>query len=78
MVGLSNVFGIQTLLVLGLNKIFSRILIVSGVFSLLLIFPLGAVFAQDGAAIVTFITELTVTCLMLLIIIKREIPIFRK
>lgn len=77
-VGLSNVFGIQTLLVLGLNKIFSRILIISGALSLLLIFPLGSAFAQNGAAVVTFITELTVTCLMLLIIIKRKIPIFRK
>lgn len=77
-VGLSNVLGIQTLLVLGLNKVFSRILIVSGMLSLLLIFPLGSIFSQDGAAIVTFITELAVTCLMLLIIIKRKIPIFRK
>ena len=77
-VGLSNVLGIQTLLVLGLNKVFSRILIVSGMLSLLLIFPLGSIFFQDGAAIVTFITELAVTCLMLLIIIKRKIPIFRK
>ncbi len=77
-IGLSNVFGVQTLLVLGLNKIFSRILIVSGIFSLSLIFPLGSLWAQDGAAITTFITELTVTCLMLLIIIKRKIPIFRK
>ena len=77
-IGLSNVLGIQTLLVLGLNEIFSRILIASGVLSLLLIFPLGSLWAQDGAAIATFITELTVTLLMLLIIIKREIPIFRK
>jgi Membrane protein involved in the export of O-antigen and teichoic acid len=76
-IGLSNVLGIQTLLVLGLNEIFSRILIASGVLSLLLIFPLGSLWAQDGAAIATFITELTVTLLMLLIIIKREIPIFR-
>lgn len=76
-IGLSNVFGIQTLLVLGLNKLFSRILIVSGIFSLLLIFPLGSLWAQDGAAIATFITELTATFLMLLIIIKRKIPIFR-
>lgn len=77
-IGLSNVFGIQTLLVLGLNKIFSRILIVSGVFSLMLVFPLGAFFAQNGAAITTFITEVIVTVLMLMIIIKRKIPIFRK
>ena len=76
-IGLSNVLGIQILLVLGLNEIFSRILIASGVLSLLLIFPLGSLWAQDGAAIATFMTELTVTLLMLLIIIKREIPIFR-
>lgn len=77
-IGLSNVFGIQTLLVLGMNKVFSRILIVSGLLSLLLIFPLGSLFSQDGAAISTFITEVTVTSLMLLVIIKRKIPIFRK
>jgi O-antigen/teichoic acid export membrane protein len=77
-IGLSNVFGIQTLLVLGLNSIFSRILITSGIVSLTLIIPLASKYAQDGAAVTIFITEIFVTLIMFIVILKRKIPIFRK
>ncbi|WP_024870925.1 flippase [Tolumonas lignilytica] len=77
-IGLSNVFGIQTLLTLGLNFIFSRILIISGIVSLVFIFPLTDRYAQNGAAVTIFITEIFVTAVMLIVILKRKIPIFRK
>lgn len=75
---MSNVFGIQTLLVLGKKKIFSRILIMSGLLNVSILFPLAYYFKQDGAAISVLITESFVTLSMLFAIIKFKIPLFRK
>ncbi len=75
---LSNVFGIQTLLVLGKKKVFSRILIMSGILNVSILFPLAYYFKQDGAAISVLVTESFVTLSMLLVIIKLKIPLFSK
>lgn len=77
-IGLSNIFGVQTLLVLGLNSLFSRILICAGVINLLLLVPLAMLLAEDGAAISVFITEILVTFLMFLVILNKKIPLFNK
>jgi PST family polysaccharide transporter len=75
---LSNVFGIQTLLVLGKKKIFSRILMASGVINISMLAPLAYYFKQDGAAISVLITESFVTLAMLFVVIKLKIPLFKK
>lgn len=77
-VGLSNVFGVQTLLVLGKKSIFSRILLCSGIVNLSLLIPLAMMFHQNGAAVSVVITESFVTLLMLFFIVKLKIPLFKK
>lgn len=77
-IGLSNVFGVQTLLVLGLNSLFSRILICAGIVNLLLLVPLAIFLAEEGAAISVFVTEILVTFLMFLVILNKKIPLFSK
>lgn len=77
LVGLSNVFGVQTLLTLGYKAVFSRILMIAGVVNVLLIFPLSYYYAEVGAAAAVSMTELLVTSVMALIIIKKKIPLFK-
>ena len=77
-IGLSNVFGVQTLLVLGLNSLFSRILICAGIVNLLLLVPLAIFLAEEGAAISVFVTEILVTFSMFLVILNKKIPLFSK
>lgn len=77
LVGLSNIFGVQTLLVLGYKSIFSRILMVAGVVNVLFIFPLSYYYAEVGAAAAILMTELLVTSIMMFVIIKKNIPIFK-
>ncbi|MFT6918570.1 MAG: PST family polysaccharide transporter [Cognaticolwellia sp.] len=60
-ISLSNIFGIQTLISFGYKKVFSRILIVTGCLSLLLLIPLTIFFAEYGAAISVLVTEVIVT-----------------
>lgn len=76
LIGLSNVFGIQTMLPLGLKSAFSRILLATGVINLLMIIPLAMRFGATGASASVCITELLVTIAMGFYLIKREIPIF--
>ncbi|CUW09608.1 Putative O-antigen transporter [Serratia grimesii] len=75
---LSNVFGIQVLLVLGKKKVFSRVLILSGLVNLSILVPLAYYFKQDGAAISILVTEFFVTSAMLYFIFKLKIPLFKK
>ncbi|WP_104041469.1 oligosaccharide flippase family protein, partial [Vibrio hyugaensis] len=63
-VGLSNIYGIQTLLTFGFKKVFSRILILSAMANLLMIYPLCYAYYEIGAAISVLATELLVTVLM--------------
>ncbi|MGY3861131.1 flippase [Aeromonas lacus] len=76
-IGLSNVFGMQTLLVLGYKEIFSKILIMAGVINIILILPLTYYKAEIGAAISVLLTEIIVTTIMLVVIIKKKIPLFK-
>jgi polysaccharide transporter, PST family len=63
-VGLSNVFGIQTMIPFGMTKQFSRILVSGGIVNLLILFPLILVAGAKGAAISLLVTEITITLLM--------------
>ncbi|WP_414041107.1 flippase [Acidithiobacillus sp. M4-SHS-6] len=76
-IALSNVFGIQTMLTLGMNQTFSRILIASAVLNVLLVIPLSWRFAGIGAAMSMLITEVFVTVTMALVLHKRGINVYR-
>ena len=63
-ISLSNIFGILILIPFGYKKQFSRVLIISGLSSLVLLFPLVYLFSEYGAAISVLITEIIVTLFM--------------
>lgn len=76
LVGISNVLGIQTLIVANYKKEFSRILITSGIFNILIITPFIYLSNNIGAPISIVLTELLVILLMTKVILKNKIPIF--
>lgn len=75
-VGLSNIFGIQTMLNLGLNRLFSRILISTAILSLVIIVPLVLLSGAIGAALALVTTEIAVTISMWLVLKNRGINLF--
>jgi PST family polysaccharide transporter len=75
-VAVSNVFGYQTLLVLSMDKVFSKIVLVGAISALGLIYPMVTMFDNVGAAITILVTELIVNQLMLVVILYKKIPIF--
>lgn len=76
LIGLSNVFGIQTMLPLGLKKSFSRIVVLSGIINISLILVLAPVWGAEGAAAAILITESLVTVAMVLVLRSANIHIF--
>lgn len=77
LVAVSNILGIQTLLVLGYHKQFSRILMISGLINMLVLFPLTYSLSENGAAIAILLTELVVVIFMVICVIKNKIPLFK-
>lgn len=78
LVSISNVVGIQTMLTLGFNKEFSRILMYSGMLCILIVFPLSFFLKEVGAAFSVLIAESAVTTMMLLFIWYKKIPLYQK
>lgn len=76
LIGLSNVFGIQTMIPMGMKKVFSRILLGSGVVNILLLVPLALHFGSQGAAMAVLVTEATVTMVMAVVLFNKEVPVF--
>jgi PST family polysaccharide transporter len=76
-IALSNVYGIQTMLTLGMNQTFSRILLASALLNILLIFPMAWRYGGDGAAMSMLLTEIFVTGTMGLILHRRGIHLYR-
>jgi O-antigen/teichoic acid export membrane protein len=76
LVSLSNVFGVQIMLPLGMKKKFSEILMVSGVFNLATLVPLALHYGAQGAAMSVLATEFLVTNYMALYLIRQKIPLF--
>lgn len=74
---LSNIFGVQTMLTHNYKKQFSRILIISGTFNVLIIFPLIINYSEAGAAISLLITESLVTLLMYLFLRSKHIYLIK-
>ena len=71
MVALSNILGIQTMLPLGMEKIFSRILISSAVLNTIIIFPLTIGYGGVGTSLTMSITESFVTVTMAVVLWKK-------
>ena len=63
-IGLSNVFGVQTMLTFGMNKEFNRIVSSSAALNLLLTIPLAMYYGAAGAAAAVLLTECFVTAAM--------------
>lgn len=64
LVGLSNVFGVQTLLPLGRHREFTTVLLSAGALNLVLLIPLADHHGAIGAAVATLLSELFVTVAM--------------
>ncbi|ENP0839655.1 flippase [Vibrio parahaemolyticus] len=73
LISISNVFGIQILIPFGFQKLFSRILILSGVMSLVLLFLLTSLFNEYGAAASVLLTETFVAFSMWYVVSKKNI-----
>ena len=72
-IGLSNIFGIQTMLAFGMQKIFSRILFASAIVNFLLVFPLIYFFEALGLAVTVVLVEVFVTITMYIVLLKNNI-----
>jgi O-antigen/teichoic acid export membrane protein len=67
-VTVNNLLGIQTMVALGLEKQFSRLLISAGVFNVILCLALVRLFAAQGAGAAVLTTELLVTATMIAVL----------
>jgi PST family polysaccharide transporter len=76
LVGLSNVFGVQTMLAMGMNRQVSRILVVAGAINVVVLFVLTHSFGAVGAAMAVAGTELLVAAVMALAVSRRHLPVF--
>jgi Membrane protein involved in the export of O-antigen and teichoic acid len=70
-VGLSNLFGIQTMLTFDMKKEFSRILVSAGIMSVILAFVFVPYFKQIGTAISVLLTESIITVAMFIVLYRR-------
>jgi len=75
-IGLSNIFGIQTMLTFNLKKDFSRILISAGLLNISLALILSLLYQHIGVSIAVLTTEIFVTISMFICLKKKGIKIF--
>jgi PST family polysaccharide transporter len=78
LVGLSNVFGIQTMLPLGMKRSFTAVLLAAGLLNVLALLLLAPRHGAAGAAMAVCGTELFVTVAMALVLMRAEVPLFRR
>jgi PST family polysaccharide transporter len=78
LVALSNIFGVQIMLNFGLKNLFMRILIMAGILDIILAILLGPTLKYIGISIASLITECFVTVTMLIVLIKKRLPVFRE
>jgi O-antigen/teichoic acid export membrane protein len=76
LIGLSNVFGIQTMLPLGMKKSFSRIVMASGLVNIILMLVLAPQWEAEGAAAAVLLAEGLVTLAMALVLRKSNVRLF--
>ncbi|EOY5379423.1 flippase [Cronobacter dublinensis] len=73
LVSLSNLFGVQTMLSHSFKKQFSLFLALGALLNLIIIFPLVHYYSEKGAAIAIFATELFITVIMFIFLLKKRI-----
>jgi len=77
LIGLSNVFGVQTMLAMGMNRLVSRILVIAGAINVATLYVLAHWFGAEGAAMAVVGTEFFVTAVMALVLKRQNVPVFR-
>lgn len=75
LIAISNVLGIQTMLTFGLDRQFSRILLISGIVNVAVAIPLVHSLGAMGAGIAVFLTETLVTVTMAVVLWRHDIRI---
>lgn len=75
-IGLSNVFGVQIMLPLGMKKSFSRIVLASGLINITLVILLAPRWEADGVAMAVLVTECIVTLLMAWALFRADVSLF--
>lgn len=75
-VAVSNVLGVQTMVPFGLDRQFSRILIVAGLFNVSVAIPLIRLCAAQGAGISVLLTEIIVASAMIVVLKQHNIPVY--
>lgn len=76
-ISLSNVFGIQTMLVLGMKKQFNRVLLSAAIVNTVIVLPMIYFYQAIGVSISMTITEIFVTSSMYYILKKNNIDLIR-
>lgn len=76
LIGLSNIFGIQIMIPIGMKRVFSQILLASGVINVALAIPLSWQFGATGTAFSVLFTEAIVTIVMIWVLWQQSNPIF--
>lgn len=72
-VAMSNVMGYETMLPLGMESIYSHVLIAASVFNLVIIYPLISSWGAEGTSWAVLCTETFVTLMMAIILWKKQI-----
>ncbi|NCD09004.1 MAG: flippase [Negativicutes bacterium] len=75
-IALSNLFGIQTMLTLGMQKTFSGILVKAAVFNTIIVLPLIYLYQSVGVCVAILITEFIVTTVMCFALKRNNIQLF--
>ena len=76
-VAMSNVMGYETMLPLGMEKNYSKVLITASIFNLIIICPLISWKGAEGTAFAVLCTETLVTAIMAVILWKKRILLRR-
>jgi PST family polysaccharide transporter len=77
-ISLSNVFGIQTMLPLGYDKSFNKIIVMAAIIHLIMLFILIPYLMAEGVAYSTVFTEVIVTISMFLFLKSQKIQLISK
>ena len=76
-ISLSNIFGIQTMLVFGMKKQFNKVLLSAAVINTIIVLPMIYFYQAIGVSISMTITEIFVTLNMYIILRKNNIDLIR-
>jgi PST family polysaccharide transporter len=78
MVGLTDLFGVQTMLPLGMKAQFSRVLMASAVLNFSLLAVLANLFGEQGAAATVLIVETLVAAAMAFTLHLQGVPLLKR